>query len=463
MNLMGTPEFKVGLLVVIVSVLIGVMSMKVSESPNFVGGSKRVWFSVEDAGGLIKKSPVRVAGIRVGIIEEISLQDGKARVDMLVRPDVLLTESSKIEIRANGILGDKHVEIVPGSSTDPIINAGQQIMVVEDNASIDRLMTEVSKISQSLSDVVDNIRDATEGDASKPLGRIVKNIDTLTGDLAHLVGDKKDEISQLIDRLNNIAGTLDEVVNSPGEDGFKATWGRALGRIDSTLENIDEISEKINNGEGTIGRLVNDEATVEEINQAVSGINGFLNQANKLQTSFDYYSHVFNNHFQTNESAVRSYIGIRLQPGLDRFYEIAGISAPEGVRERFQRIDTVGGGAPITSTEEKTHFNRLKLTALFGKKFYNFSIKGGVMENTGGIGLEYNFWRNRFRASFDAFDFEEPHLRYYLRYSFFKGLYITGGQDHLFLDTGEVNSAFIGAGLFLTNDDIKVLLSRINF
>ena len=151
-----------------------------------------------------------------------------------------------------------------------------------------------------------------------------------------------------------------------------------------------------------------------------------------------------------------------MQPGLDRFYEIAGVSAPEGAQERFTRIDTVNGGTPTTFEEQKTHFNRLKLTALFGKKFYNWNIKGGVMENTGGVGIEYNFWRNKFRASFDAFDFENPHIRYYLRYSFFKGLYITGGQDHVFLDAGEVNSSFIGAGLFLTNDDIKVLLSRIN-
>ena len=104
-----------------------------------------------------------------------------------------------------------------------------------------------------------------------------------------------------------------------------------------------------------------------------------------------------------------------------------------------------------------------RLTAMFGKKFYGWTLKGGMMESRGGLGVEYNFYRNRFRASFDAFDFETPNVRAYLRYSFFKGLYVVGGQQYIFENGNDNASSFIGAGLFLTNDDIKVLLSRINF
>ena len=103
MNLFSTPESKVGLLVVVVSVLVGAMSMRVSESPNFMGGTKRVFFEVDDAGGLIKNSPVNVAGIRVGMIEDIKLRDGKAVVELVVRPDVHLTKSAKIEIKSSTV------------------------------------------------------------------------------------------------------------------------------------------------------------------------------------------------------------------------------------------------------------------------------------------------------------------------------------------------------------------------
>ena len=458
MNLLSTPEFKVGMLVVIISALIGIMSMKVSENPTFARGSKTVWFEIENASGLIKKSPVNVAGIRVGVIEDIRLVEGKAIVEMVIRSDVVLTESSRIEIRTNGILGDKQVEIIPGSMNDPVLkDRKQQIATVEDNASIDQLIGEISKITKSLSVVVNNIRDATEGDTSKPLGKIVVNLEGLTRDISDLVNDKKGEVSELVEHLNNVAETIDEIVNDQSNEGFQARFKNSMMRLERVLTNVDEISDKIKKGEGTIGRLINDEETVEELNTAIAGVNQFIQAGSKLQTGFDYYSHYF-----TNGGGVRSYIGTRIQPGLDRFYEIAGVSSPDGVITRLTRTRTVDGGSSTAVVEENKHQYRLRFTALFGKKFYNFSVKGGLIESRGGLGLEYNFLNNHFRLSLDAFDFDTPNLRAYLRYSFFRGFYLVGGQQYI-LENGNKNASnFIGAGLFLTNDDIKYALSRIN-
>ena len=203
--------------------------------------------------------------------------------------------------------------------------------------------------------------------------------------------------------------------------------------------------------------MVNDEETVEELNTAIAGVNQFIQAGTKLQTAFDYYSHYF-----TNGAGVRSYVGTRIQPGLDRFYEIAGVSSPEGFVTRFTRTRTTNGGSPTSTVEENNHQYKLRFTALFGKNFYNFSVKGGLIESRGGLGLEYNFYRNHFRLSVDAFDFDTPNLRAYLRYNFFKGLYLVGGRQYIL--EGEKNNVtnFIGAGLFLTNDDIKYALSRIN-
>ncbi len=458
MNLLNAPEFKVGLLVIVVSVLIGVMSMRVNESPSFMRGTKRVWFEVENASGLIKKSPVNVAGIRVGVIEDIKLQDGRAIVEMVIRSDVILTEFSKIEIRANGILGDKHVEIIPGPlQSPPLKSPEQQIQVVEDNASIDQLVGEISKITKSLSIVADNIRDATEGDREKPLGKIITNLETLTGNLSDLVHEKKKEVSEMIGYMRDITETLDGIVNDESEAGFSVRFKNSMASLERTLASVDEISHKIKNGEGTIGRLVNDEETVEELNTAIAGVNQFIQAGSKLQTAFDYYSHYF-----TNGNGVRSYIGTRIQPGPDRFYEIAGISSPEGVITRFTRTSSTDGGPSTSTVQKNSQQYKLRFTALFGKTFYNLSVKGGLIENRGGLGLEYNFYRNHFRLSLDAFDFDTPNLRAYLRYNFFKGLYVVGGQQYI-LEDGKNNSAgFIGAGLFLTNDDIKYALSRIN-
>lgn len=452
MSFFGTPEFKVGLLIIVVSVLIGVMSMKISENPAYLGSSKRIHFHIDDASGLIKNSPVLVAGIRVGVIEDIVLEKGLARINMIVRNDVALSKSSRVELRASGILGDKMVVIVPGSANDPLVADGDQIMTVDNNASMDRLMGEVSKISSSLTDIVENLRDATEGESEKPLGKVVTNIEKLTGDLSSLVSHKKGQIGELVDRMNSIAQSVDQMLGDKGDQGLQASWNKALDRIDSTLESLDEIAGKVNSGEGTIGKLVNDESTVEELNAAISGVNGFLQLGQKIETSFDYYGH-----YLVESGGLRNYFGIKLQPGLDRFYEAAVVDIG-GITEARESSSAVDGAEPTVTRSETKFLNRVALTVLFGKTFHNFSVKGGIIENSGGVGLEYSLARNRLKFQFDAFNFKTPQIRGYLRYNFFKGMYVVGGQQFQFQDGNSNPSAFVGAGLFLTNDDIKVLL-----
>jgi phospholipid/cholesterol/gamma-HCH transport system substrate-binding protein len=81
MGFLRMAEFKVGMLVVVVGSLIAFMSMQVSDDPSYLGRSRQAWFLLPNANGLIKNSAVKSAGIPVGVIKDIRLQDGQARID----------------------------------------------------------------------------------------------------------------------------------------------------------------------------------------------------------------------------------------------------------------------------------------------------------------------------------------------------------------------------------------------
>jgi phospholipid/cholesterol/gamma-HCH transport system substrate-binding protein len=106
MTWLQAPEFKVGLMVLIVAGIIAGMSLRVSNDPSYLGNSKEAWFYIDDASGLVKNSGVRMAGINVGIIKEIKLENGQARIEMVLEGATPVTKSARIEIRPNGILGD---------------------------------------------------------------------------------------------------------------------------------------------------------------------------------------------------------------------------------------------------------------------------------------------------------------------------------------------------------------------
>jgi phospholipid/cholesterol/gamma-HCH transport system substrate-binding protein len=457
--MISTPEFKVGALVVIVSGLIGIMSLKVNEGPGLFSRTKGYWFDLEDAGGLVENSAVKSAGIKVGVIEKIRLVDNKARIFVNVGGDVAMRTSGYVELRSDGILGDRHVELVSGDIKDPILEDGAQILTAHERGSLNSMMKEVGKITEAVGKLADTLNKATgpQGDTTTTLGRIIHNVEMLTSDISEMTGKNKGKIGDIVNNVHSITAQLDKFLSSDSPDGFAAGWQKAtdsLSRIDTSLKNIEEITGKINRGEGTIGRLVNDEETIEKINEAVGSFNDFVGGATQMETSFDYHAE-----YLTDADLTKSILNVKIQPGLDRYYEVGIVDDPRGSVEEV-RTET-SGTASGDITETKTFKNKIKFNALFAKNFYDLTVKGGLIESSGGLGLDYYLYKRDLKVSVEAFDFDDMVLRAYLRYNVFKGLYLIGGGDNLSNST--LRSGFIGAGLFITNDDIKFLASKVNF
>jgi phospholipid/cholesterol/gamma-HCH transport system substrate-binding protein len=453
MNLLRAAEFKVGLLVLSVASLVGYMSMQVTDDPSLFARSNEAWFLIKDAAGLVKNSSIKTAGIPVGIIKEIRLQDGQARVELQLRPDIKVYVSAEVEIKSQGILGDKYIEIFPGSVSDPLLPKKGQIIIVRDKGSLDNVIKSVADIADNLKEVAKNLKEATSGQGTRDhvLGRIVQNIEKLTGDLASMTSENKDKIGQIVDQVSSISNTLDELINDESDDGFRSVWKKSMARIDSTLKNVDEISQKINKGEGTIGRLINDEDTVEQLNTALDGVNGFLDTAGKTSASLD-----FNAYYLGSVGATKTNVGVKLQPGLDRYYYLGIVDDPAGVVETTETKTTQSGSTSEIS-ETKTYKSKVKFNVQFAKNFYDFTVRGGLIESAGGVGFDYMLLHDKLKLSLEAFEFSKMNLRTQIQYSFYKGVYVVGGVEDM-LDKSSKRSSYLGAGLLLTNDDLKLLM-----
>ncbi len=457
MNLLRAAEFKVGLLVVSVATLIAYMSMQVSDNPSYFGRANDAWFMLPDAGGLVKGSQVKSAGIPVGVIKKISLQDGQARMDISMKPEFKLYVSSSIEIKSQGILGDKHVSIYPGLPSDPPLPAGAQIVNVSDKGSLDNVVSEIGSLANSLKDTAKALREATTEDGTRKhiLGRIVSNIEKLSADLSDITSENKGKINEIIGQVNRVTKSLDEIINDGGEDSLKLQLKRTMTRLDSAMKNVDEISGKINRGEGTIGKLINDEQTVEELNTAIDGVNTFLDTAGKMQTGMDYHSE-----YLGEIGKAKTTIGVRIQPGLDRYYYLGIVDDPSGVVEETNTATSTNGGPLVTENQTKTYKNKTKFNVIFAKNFWDFTIRGGLMENSGGVGLDYNLFSNKLRLSLEALEFSNLNLRAQATYTIWKGVYVLGGYQDM-LNKQSKRSNYLGAGLLLTNDDLKMFMAKL--
>ena len=437
----NTPEWKVGALVIGVSALIGVMSLRVAEGPGLFNTGRKYHFTLDDANGVVKGSAVKMAGIKVGTIDDIVLADGKARVELSLNKDVPVTSTAKAELRTDGILGDKHVEIIPGNPADEKLKEGSELPSSGNGGGLDKMVSQISEL-------MTNLNKATkEGDNSTMLGRIVINIEKITRDLSDITGDNKHKVTEIVENLRELSGNLKEHIDD-----------ETLTRLDRSVQNIEEITTRINKGEGTIGRLINDEETVEELNSAITNVNRFLGGMDKMELSVDFHSE-----YLTSVDMTKSYLGLKIQPGLDRYYMLQLIDDPRGVT-RSNRVETTPLGGTTNTVDERTiYYNKVKITGLFAKNFYDFTLKGGLIEDTGGFGVDYHMFDRQLQLSAEFFNFRDLYIRSFARYNFMKGFYVIAGGDNLGSAEDKKASAFVGGGIFITNDDLKVLATKLSF
>ena len=111
-------------------------------------------------------------------------------------------------------------------------------------------------------------------------------------------------------------------------------------------------------------------------------------------------------------------------------------------------------------TEKKAYRNELKFTGLFAQRLYSWTLKGGIIENSGGFMVDYHLLPESLTLSMQGAGIEKFNLRAFLSYQTTYGLYLKVGYDDV-LQKNELDSALFGAGIYLTNEDLKILMSRL--
>ncbi len=122
--------------------------------------------------GLREAAPVRLAGVEVGLVKKIQVfvdhNDGektKARVNIWVKSDVSVPVDSNVTINQLGLLGEKYVEIIPGTSKGSVKDNG--VLIGHDPVSIDMITQKVDSLTTKIETVIDNVNSGILTDKNK--------------------------------------------------------------------------------------------------------------------------------------------------------------------------------------------------------------------------------------------------------------------------------------------------------
>jgi phospholipid/cholesterol/gamma-HCH transport system substrate-binding protein len=476
-----TTEAKVGSAVLLGLVILAYMTIKVGGFSFFQENGYRLNVVFNTASGLDKKAPVQISGVEVGRVEEIQLAEGGAKITLKIQSGVKIKRGGYASVRSSGLLGDKFVEIVPGKESI-FLKDGDLLSAQQGAPDMENLMNQFSNIAedvkvitaslrevlgsqegkQSLKDTLASVRSLTKGinefvQANRDsLGRSVANFESFSDSLKKNGNELVASLNTMAKKMERGEGTIGKLLND--EEAYNKL-NASLDDLGKSLKSVESITTKLERGEGTIGKLLSDDKAYENLNSALEGVGNAVGRIERFKTYVG-----FRTEYQLQESQYKGYFTLQLQPRADKYYLLEIVDDPRGLVTERTRVVTTDG-VPSTITDLETQ-RRLKITAQFGKRVSNIGLRIGLVENTFGLGADYYLFDDQLRASIDAWEFnsvdpasDRVHMKVTAAYTLFRYLNFEVGYDQMLNE--RLKTTFVGAGLKFEDDDLKYLLGGL--
>lgn len=448
------------------------------------GGGYTVYARLNDASGLASFSRVMVAGIPVGTIDSIRLEQGKARIDIKVRPEVALYKDASIAKRSSSLLGEFIIVLGPGSENLERLRDGDQILNVIEPTSTDQILKDLSEIAEQVKQVSKSLAGSVGTDkGEKDIQATLSNLAEVTDQLNKAVTENRESIRKIVVNVEGITSRSGPEVNqilenvrvitsevrtlvADEETGVKGSMGsvretvdrvnKASADLQGALQHINSISARIDRGEGTVGKLTKDETLINEVNNVVEGVGDLVGGIARTQAVIG-----LKNEYYFQSGGIKSYVELRLQPREDKYYSIELINDPRGLTT-FEQIDvdTTNPNQPPHYREIRTTTSdSLRFSAQFARRLGMFTGRFGIKESTGGVGVDLHALNDRFELRQDLFGFAEqitPRWRVALNYEFIRRLWLVAGVDDIM--SRERRDYFVGLQLRFIDYDLKSIL-----
>ena len=130
----------VGIFLVLGILALGYLSIKLGRVSLFGGGGYVVNADFPSAAGLKVGANVEIAGVAVGRVESIGLQNDQARVVIRVQPQIKIAEDAIVSVKTKGLIGERYVNISPGGS-DRAVPPNGRLKEVEPPIDLEELIS----------------------------------------------------------------------------------------------------------------------------------------------------------------------------------------------------------------------------------------------------------------------------------------------------------------------------------
>lgn len=248
---------------------------------NALFNSNRTFYAVySHVGGLASGTPVTINGFKVGTIQDIRFKDAKGQllVTFTVDSDFEFSKNSVAELYDTGIIGGKGVQLLPvfdgsamaqsGDTLPSSIKPGLTELVTQQltplQEKIQGAITSADSVLVGVNSVLDNRTKGNLQDAIAGLNDVIKSFKQTSTSLNTMLSDNKESINSSLSNIDKITTNFSKV----SDELAAANMGATIKKLQGTVKGLNNVLSKIEKGEGSLGKLMKDEAMYNNLAEA---------------------------------------------------------------------------------------------------------------------------------------------------------------------------------------------------
>ncbi len=229
------------------------------------------------ANGILKDGPVMVSGVKLGKVRNIEFitidNITKVRLEIWLEDRIAIKKDAKIYINQAGLMGEKYIEIDPGTAGVPNITPGEELIGIEPQ-KIDEIIAGTMDVIRGLNKAIDGFNDVfVEKDVKAKLRLAIDNLSTAIKNISELINTNKNHINKglgnfelSLKNMSESTVSLKKMISANEENVNKII--RDISVFSETLNSIGvknnaKINEMIDNLTKTIKTLENATANLQ--------------------------------------------------------------------------------------------------------------------------------------------------------------------------------------------------------
>jgi phospholipid/cholesterol/gamma-HCH transport system substrate-binding protein len=271
-----TTEIKVGIAVILAVIILAAAVV-------WIQGIRfsRKWetYSVlfDEVGGLSVGDPVAVSGLELGKVGSIKLDGGRVMTELQLQEGVVLRSDCSVEIRSIGLMGEKYVYIMPGTTGEVL--APGSVIEGQFKAGLPEIVAEMGDVMGEARAAIKAInRLLAAGEHEYRISESLSKLNQAADEIMRILGENRDDIRSTAKSMKTLSADLSEVVDSrkdeliTGIDKFSA----AADQLDSVTTTLQGIVGRVERGEGSLGMLIKEERLYQDMERAVRSLNELI-------------------------------------------------------------------------------------------------------------------------------------------------------------------------------------------